>query len=63
MEAIKALKDTAASGKPIKMGEVYKVPSEVSEKDARILIGMGKVAVTKPKRKYTKKEVKHAESI
>ncbi len=63
MEAIKALKDTAASGKPIKMGEVYKVPSEVSEKDARILIGMGKVAVTKPKKRTYKKGVKNVESV
>ncbi len=56
MEAIKALKDTAASGKPIKTGLVYKVPSDVSEKDARILIGMGKAEETKPRKPRAKKE-------
>ncbi len=63
MELIRALKNTAASGKAIKAGAVYKVPSEVSEKDARTLIGMGKAEQTVPKRKYTKKEVKNVESI
>lgn len=40
--AIKALRGVGASGKSLAAGEVYKVPSEVSEADARLLIRLNK---------------------
>lgn len=42
--AIKALAGCGASGQSLAAGHTYLVPDEVSEKDAGILIRMGKAA-------------------
>lgn len=42
MQAIRILRGCGASGQSLGAGIVYAVPAEVSEKDAAILVRMGK---------------------
>lgn len=49
MEAIRILTKCAASGQHLPAGKVCKVPSEVSEKDAAILVRIGRAEAVEPK--------------
>ncbi len=42
MDKIKITRTTTASGKRVDEGEVYKIPEEISLRDAEILIGLKK---------------------
>lgn len=42
MQAIRVLRSCGASGQSLAAGTVYAVPGEVSERDAGILVRMGK---------------------
>ena len=52
MDKIKVIKACGASGESLEAGKTYSVPDQVSEKDAVILVGMGKAEkVATPKSK------------
>ena len=52
MDAIKVLRGCGASGKSLTAGTVYSVPAQVSQKDADLLIRLGKAEpATSKKRK------------
>lgn len=60
MEAIKAITSCAAAGQHLEAGKVYRVPEEVSAKDAAFLARIGRVEAAKapraPKRKPQRAE-------
>lgn len=48
MTTIRILSNCLASGQPLEAGRVYRVPAEVSQADAEVLLRMGRAVEANP---------------